>query len=110
MPLKLTNSGLVAPFATEPDCGFPAVTGTVRPPTPTEVADYRDQCAGLRGAKLARAQAEFFARHVRTWDVEGEDGAPAPVHPGSMLALPFPVFAQLERVVIEAGGTDAPGN
>lgn len=109
MTLKLNPFGaLMQAFATQPADGWPAVEGTVRPATPREVDQYRGELD--RSKDATRTQAEFFAAHLKTWDVCGEDEAPLPITPEALLALPFPVWRQLQAVVLGAGGGEVLGN
>ncbi len=109
LALKLSPSGvLTQAYATQAVGGWPPVEGTVRPAMPREVEKYRDDLG--RSKDPAGTQAEFYARHVSTWDVCGEAGEPLPVTAESLLALPFPVWVQLEAIVLGSGGGEVLGN
>ncbi len=109
LTLKLNLFGaLTQAFATQAADGWPSVEGAVRPATPREVDQYRAELD--RSKDATRTQAEFFARHLKTWDVEGEDGAPMPITAESLMALPYPVWRQLQAVVLGAGGGEVLGN
>jgi hypothetical protein len=111
--LQLLGPTLVRPFATKPAGGWPAVAGTIRPPAPREVRAYYAKL-GATDAKDAdaqtRAQAEFYAGLIKSWDVLGEGDQPAPVTPEAVGSLPFPVWAQLEDIALGYLGEQVLGN
>ena len=112
--LTLLNDTITRAFRTvENDDGWPVVAGEVRPAMPREVSAYSKRRTDAQTAKNTdledRVRAEFYARHVRAWDVLGVDGLPAPVTPEAMLALPYPVWLQLEAIVVGFTGGDVAG-
>jgi hypothetical protein len=112
--LRLLNNTVTRPFETAEKGGWPAVSGTVRPPAPREVRAYFDRCAAEKtGEGLARVQAEFYAGLVKSWDVADGEDADAPavaVTAETVGALPFPVFDQLEGICLGYLGGDLLGN
>lgn len=109
LKLKLGTAGaLEQAFETREADGWPAVTGTVRPALPREVEANREALAKSKDA--VGTQAEFYARHLKSWDVCGDDGAPLPVTAEAVAALPYPVWLQLDRIVLGSGGGEVLGN
>ncbi len=105
MALRLQNGTLVLPFETEPAGPWPAIAGTYRPATPQEVAEYdgRLVAAASPREKVAVKNA-FFATHLVSWNVESAGGQAAAITPESVAALPYPVWGQLEKVVLGYAG------
>jgi hypothetical protein len=110
MPLQLLTPAAARPFATKPAGGWPAVTGTIRPPLPREVRGHyaKLQSHGENAEAAVRCQAEFYAGLIKSWDVSGGDGQPAPVTAEAVGALPFPVWSQLDDLALGYFGEHAP--
>ena len=109
--LRLLSDTVTRPFATvSGDGGWPVLAGEVRPAMPREVSAYAKRRAEAKtGDADDVARAEFYARHVRAWDAEGDAGGPLAITAATMLALPYPVWLQLEDIVLGYRGGDVAG-
>ena len=88
-------------FQTEPVAGRPAIVGTVCILTSEEIDRFhRGEKAELaKGKTEVFAWATLIARHVRAWNVDGEDGTPLPITPETVLLIPYPEQTQLREIV-----------
>ncbi len=110
--LRLLSDTFTRPFATKPgdDDNWPVVTGLVRPAMPREVSAYAQRRTEAKtGEADDRVRCEFYARHLKTWDVEGDDGQPMPISAVTVACLPYPVWVQLEQIVLGFAGADLAG-
>lgn len=73
--------------------------GHVRPPTRKELRDFYKATA-KPGADVERTEAEFYAAHVKGWNLD------APPTAEAVLNLPAPLFAALDRVVCDLEGCE----
>jgi len=86
------------------------LTGEVRPAMPREVSAYaKRRMDSKNGEAEDLVRAEFYARHVKAWDAEGDAGGPLAVSVAAMLALPYPVWLQLEDIVLGHSGESVLG-
>jgi hypothetical protein len=110
--LKLQGGTLVLPFKTESRGAYPAMSGTYRPATPTEVTEYNAKLAAVSDpAERVRAKNAFYATHLKSWDVVCDDDVtPATLDGLNIGALPFPVWAQLDDVVLGYMGAVVPNS
>lgn len=101
--VRLLKSGLVVGFKTDHP-QFP-LRGTVRPATVTELREQAAAEAACRDAAArTKCEAEFYARHIKTWEVVDEADQPLPVTAESIASLPPEVYHQLFSVVSGACG------
>ena len=109
--LRLLGDTITRPFATKDGGdGWPVLAGEVRPAMPREVSAYAKRRAEAKtGDADDLARAEFYARHVKAWDAEGDGGGPLPVTAAAMLALPYPLWLQLEDIVLGFRGPEVVG-
>lgn len=110
-------------FRTEPVGQWPAVAGTVVPAAPRDIAQHLGRVKAARAklgttvvgktvghdeveAEVILAEAAFYARHLRTWDL------PCEVSAATLMVLPVAVFDQLEGIVTGLRGFvfDAPAS
>ena len=99
--LRLLNDTVTRPFATvSGNDRWPVVTGQVRAAMPREVTAFTKAVTDAKTPDAEdRIRCEFYARHVKAWDVEGDDGQPIPVTPVTIACLPYPVWLQFEDIV-----------
>ena len=108
--LRLIIDTLTRPFATKDNGGWPVLAGEVRPAMPREVSAYAKRRIDAKtGEAEDIVRAEFYAKHVRSWDAEGDAGGPLAISAATMLAMPYPVWLQLEEIVLGFAGDAVAG-
>ena len=108
--LTLLGATVTRAFATRDlGDGQPVLTGEVRPAMPREVSAFIRRQTDAKPGDEDRVRADFYAAHVREWDAAGADGAPAPVTADNVLALPYPIFVQIENIVLGFAGSVVAG-
>lgn len=97
---RLVGPTLVVPFELEARGGWPAVTGTVRPPTAAEVrAYYHRKDTAPTPDDGTKVMNEFFAGLIKSWDVLDTTGDhTAPIDSSTVARLPVPLWSQLQDV------------
>ena len=101
--LTLLGETVTRAFATRDlGDGQPVLTGEVRPAMPREVTAFVKRQTEAK-ADEDRVRADFYAAHVKAWDA-ADGGTAAAVTAENMLALPYPIWVQLENVVLGFSG------
>lgn len=101
--LTLLGETVTRAFATRDlGDGQPVLTGEVRPAMPREVTAFVKRQTEAK-ADEDRVRADFYAAHVKTWDAS-DCGTAAAITAENMLALPYPIWVQLENVVLGFSG------
>lgn len=105
--VRLLSDTFTRPLATvSGSSGWPVVTGQVRPAMSREVGTYtrlRDEAKTPESQD--RVRCEFYARHIKAWDAEGDDGQALPITAVTVACLPYPVWLQLEDIVLGFTGS-----
>ena len=108
--LTLLGASVTRGFATRDlGDGQPVLSGEVRPAMPREVSAFIKRQTDAKPGDEDKVRADFYARHIKEWDAAGADGAPAPVTADNVLALPYPIWVQLENVVLGFAGSAVAG-
>lgn len=107
-PRLVKRSGLTVPFTTRPVGDVPALTGTVEVISAGQwrehLADFAERKASVPPAQI---EAEFYAKHLKSWDFYEDDKAesPLPITAANVRALPAVVFDQLDDIIRGTAGT-----
>jgi hypothetical protein len=113
-PLNFTKGMLTRRWAIDASAaGWGILGGTMQPATSREVRQFRADVAEARQRSPLDAYAvecKFFASHLKTWNVNGEDGKPAPITADTIAMLPVPFWEQLDAVVLGYTAEPALGN
>jgi hypothetical protein len=113
VPIQLLDGVVVVPFATAAGGIWPVLTGSVSPAPPAKVraqdAKFRMLSAKISGAAsedeagkaaelLVKAQAKYYAEHLKAWNID------KPISAESIATLPYELFIQLDVIVTGQGG------
>lgn len=108
--LQLLDNTITREFVIKGGGQWPDVTGQVRPLMPREATAFEAKLVAAKPEGRDEIHAALYAKHIREWDVTAADGSPVAVTAESLLALPMPVWSQLEDIVFGYSGARVVGN